>query len=105
MDFSDYVLSDGITIQSTPTMSSITDLNAYTHAALTAMKRTLTINMGFMPDSKINELETLISRSYVAIKTNTGTKNYTSVTLSRTSSYIDNGEIWWDSVTVSGVEA
>lgn len=92
-------------VQSTPTMASIKDLNAYTHAALTAMKRTITINMGFMPDSLVDQLETLISRPYVTIKTNTGTKTYTSVTLSRTSSYIDGGEVWWDSVTVSGVEA
>lgn len=105
MDFSDYVLSDGVTVQSTPTMSSIKDLNAYTHAALTAMKRSITINMGFMPDSKVDQLETLISRSYVSIKTNTGTKSYTSVSLSRTASYIDGEELWWDSVTVSGVEA
>lgn len=98
-------MSNGLTVQSTPTLASIKDLGDYTHASLTSMKRKITIKMGFMPDSKVSQLESLISYAYVPIKTNTGTKTYTSVTLSRTASYIDGGEVWWDSVTVSGVEA
>lgn len=105
IDYSDYVLSNGISVTTTPKFVSVTDIDFFTHVSTTIMKRQIKINFGFMDDQTVQELENLISNSYITIKTNYGEKVYTNVSLTRTASYISNNTIYWDSVSISGVEA
>ena len=104
VDYSDEVLTDGIQITTSPKFNSTVDLDFYNHVSNVVMKRNITVNFGCVSGSMIDKLESDISKSNVIIQTNEGEKVYYNVTLSRSASYISDGELYWNSVTLTGVE-
>lgn len=105
VDVSDYVLVDGIQLAGTPQLHQITDLDGNIHSALVTDKEGLTVSLGNMPDSKVNEVRTAISAGDVNVEIFGVPYTMTSMSISRSVSYIDGDVPMWHNVSISGVEA
>lgn len=105
IDLSEYVLSDGIKISLIPTLHQVTDLQGNTHSKRVTSKKSLSASLGTIPDSIVDKLETEIDKADVTVKVGEKSYTMTSMSVSRSASYIDAGEIWWSEIEISGVQA
>ena len=105
VDVSDYVLTDGIQLASTPQLHQITDLDGNIHSTLVADKEGLTASLGDMPDSKVKEVRAAISSGDVNVEIFGVAYTMTSMSISRSVSYIYGDVPMWHNVNISGVEA
>lgn len=58
-----------------------------------------------MSNTELEKLKAEASQAKVLVSIGSSSLFYTSMSVSASASYIDNGEIYWENVEVSGVQA
>lgn len=58
-----------------------------------------------MSNTELEKLKAEVNQSKVLVSIGSSSSFYTSMSISASASYIDDGEIWWESVEISGVQA
>lgn len=97
-------MSDGLQCSFSPSLSQIVDLDGVTHSKKIRDKGSLSASLGFVSNELLEQIKDEISKSDVLVQVGVILSTFTSMSVSASASYIYEDEIYWDNVTISGVE-
>lgn len=103
-DYSDYLESNGLSVEFTPIFSTITDLDGNTHSKMKNKKMSFSAKLGMISNENMERLDTDASMDYVMCVVNGREYRVTNTSVSVDSQYFDGEQIYWDA-TVAGEQA